>query len=77
MRRYVSAGTVYAMTFPSVCLCVTLTTTTTTTTVLRPSGFSYTKKTWREIVEKDCQARGLNMEDATDRSRWMKQIRDD
>jgi len=34
------------------------------------------KKTWREIVEKDCQARGLNREDAMDRSRWMKQIRD-
>jgi len=29
---------------------------------------------WREIVEKDCRARGLNMEDAMDRSRWRKQI---
>jgi len=28
------------------------------------------KKTWREIVEKDCRARGLNR----DRSRWRKQI---
>jgi len=27
-----------------------------------------------EIVEKDCGARGLNMEDAMDRSRWRKQI---
>jgi len=35
------------------------------------------KKTWTEIVEKDCQARGLNREDAMDCSRWMKQIRDD
>ena len=35
------------------------------------------KKTWREIVEKDYQACGLNREDAMDRSRWMKQIRDD
>jgi len=35
------------------------------------------KKTWREIVEKDCQACGLNMEDTMDRSRWRKQIRDD
>jgi len=35
------------------------------------------KKTWREIVEKDCQARGLNMKDAIDHNRWMKQIRDD
>jgi len=36
-----------------------------------------TKKTWREIVEKDCCARGLNREDAMDRIRWMKQIMDD
>jgi len=28
----------------------------------RPRGRP--KKTWREIVEKDCQARGLNREDA-------------
>jgi len=35
------------------------------------------KKTWREIVEKDCRARGLNREDAMDHSRWRKQIRDD
>jgi len=32
------------------------------------------KKTWREIVEKDCRARGLNTEDAMDHSRWRKQI---
>jgi len=32
----------------------------------RPRGRP--KKTWREIVEKDCKARGLNREDATDRS---------
>jgi len=38
----------------------------------RPRGRP--KKTWREIVDKDCQARGLNREDATDRSRWRKQI---
>ena len=25
------------------------------------------KRTWREIVQKDCQARNLNMEDAVDR----------
>jgi len=41
----------------------------------RPRGRP--KKTWRETVEKDCQARGLNREDAMDRSRWMKQIRND
>jgi len=40
----------------------------------RPRGRP--KKTWREFVEKDCKckARGLNMEDAMDRSRWRKQI---
>jgi len=31
----------------------------------------------REIVEKDCQAHKLNREDAMDRNRWRKQIRDD
>ena len=35
------------------------------------------KKTWREIVEKDCQVRTSNREDAMDRIRWMKQIMDD
>jgi len=35
------------------------------------------KETWIEIVEKDCQARKLNREDAMDRNRWRKQIRDD
>ena len=35
------------------------------------------RKLVTEIVEKDCQARRLNREDATDRIRWMKQIRDD
>jgi len=35
------------------------------------------KRTWREIVEKDCQAHKLNREDAMDRSRGRKQIRDD
>jgi len=38
----------------------------------RPRGRP--KKTWREIVEKDCKACGLNREDAMDRSRWRKQI---
>jgi len=32
------------------------------------------KWTVREIVEKDCRARGLNREDAMDHSRWRKQI---
>jgi len=41
----------------------------------RPRGRP--KKTWREIVEKDCQAHKLNKDDAVDRKRWRKQIRDD
>jgi len=41
----------------------------------RPRGRP--KKTWREIVEKDCQARKWNRDDAMDRNRWRKQIRDD
>jgi len=41
---------------------------------VRPRGKP--KKTWREIVEKDCQVCGLNREDAMDRIRWKKQIRD-
>ena len=40
----------------------------------RPRGSP--KKTWREIVEKDFQACKLNRDNATDRNRWMKQIRD-
>jgi len=34
------------------------------------------KRTWREVVEKDCQARKLNTEDAVDRSKWRKLIKD-
>ena len=41
----------------------------------RPRGRR--KKTRREIVEKDCQARELNQDDAMDRKRWRQQIRDD
>ena len=41
----------------------------------RPRGRP--KKTWREIVEKDCQAHKLNGEDAVDHNRCRKQIRDD
>jgi len=41
----------------------------------RPRG--RTKKTWREIVEKDCQICELNREDAIDCNRWRKQIRGD
>jgi len=42
---------------------------------VRPRG--QPKKTWRQIVEKDCQACKLNREDAMDHSRWREQIRDD
>jgi len=38
----------------------------------RPRGRP--KKTWRENVKKDCQARGLNREDVVDRIRWKKQM---
>jgi len=41
----------------------------------RPRGRP--KKTWREIVEKNCEACKLNREDAMDRNRWRMQIRDD
>jgi len=39
----------------------------------RPRGRR--KRTWTEVVEKDCQACKLNTEDAVDRSRWRKLIK--
>jgi len=39
----------------------------------RPRGRP--KRTWREVVQKDCQARNLNKEDAVDRGRWKKLIK--
>jgi len=33
------------------------------------------KRTRREVVQKDCQARNLNREDAMDRGRWKKLIK--
>ena len=39
----------------------------------RPRGRP--KRTWREVVQKDCQVRKLNREDAMDRSRWKKLIK--
>ena len=33
------------------------------------------KRMWREVVQKDCEARTLNREDAMDRSRWKKLIK--
>jgi len=39
----------------------------------RPRGRP--KRTWIEIVQKDCQTRNLNREDAMDRGRWKKLIK--
>jgi len=33
------------------------------------------KRTWKEVVQKDCQACKLNGEDAMDCSRWKKLIK--
>jgi len=40
----------------------------------RPRGRP--KRTWKEVVQKDCHARKLNREDAMDHSRWRKLIKD-
>jgi len=34
------------------------------------------KRTWKEVVQEDCQAHKLNTEDAMDCSRWRKAIKD-
>jgi len=34
------------------------------------------KRTWREVIREDCQACKLNKEDAVDRSKWRKLIKD-
>ena len=39
----------------------------------RPRGRP--KTTWKEDVQKNCQARNLNKEDAMDRGRWKKLIK--
>ena len=39
----------------------------------RPRGRA--KRTWREVVQNDCQARNLNKEDAMDHGRWKKLIK--
>jgi len=36
----------------------------------RPRGRP--KRTWKEVVQKDCQACKLNKKDAVDRGRWKK-----
>ena len=40
----------------------------------RPRGRP--KKTWKEVVHEDCQARKLNKEDAMDRCKWRKVIKE-
>jgi len=40
----------------------------------RPRGRP--KRTWREVIREDCQACKLNTEDAMDRSKWRKLIKD-
>jgi len=39
----------------------------------RPRGRP--KRTWKEVVQKECQAHNLNKEDAMDRGRWKKLIK--
>ena len=34
------------------------------------------QKTWKEVVREDCQARKLNKEDAMDRCKWRKVIKE-
>jgi len=40
----------------------------------RPRGRP--KRTWKEVVKEDCLARKLNTEDAMDRNKWRKLIKD-
>ena len=40
----------------------------------RPRGRP--KKTWKEVVREDCQARKLNKEEAMDRCKWRKMIKE-
>jgi len=40
----------------------------------RPRGRP--KRTWREVVREDCQARKINKEDAMDRCKWRRMIKD-
>ena len=35
------------------------------------------KRTWTEVLQKDCQANKLKREDVMDHSRWRKEIKDD
>jgi len=35
------------------------------------------KRTWKEVVQKDCQSRKLNRDDTMERCRWKKLMKDD
>ena len=39
-------------------------------------SMSKVAKTWKEVVREDCQARKLNKEDAMDRCKWRKMIKE-
>jgi len=34
------------------------------------------KRTWKDVVREDCQARKLNTDDAMDRCKWRKVIKE-
>jgi len=68
---------------PTVCACVVRGTSPTSslstsslysTAGLKPRPSERPKKTWKEVVREDCQARKLNKEDAMDRCKWRKVI---
>ena len=42
----------------------------------RGPGERLSERTWREVVREDCQARKKNKEDAVDRCKWRKMIKD-
>ena len=44
--------------------------------ILNVSYWGRPKKTWKEVVREDCQARKLNKEDAMDRCKWRKMIKE-
>ena len=41
---------------------------------MQPLSLSFL--TWKEVVREDCQARKLNKEDAMDRCKWRKMIKE-
>jgi len=44
--------------------------------VVGPRPRERPKRTWTEVVPEDCQARKMNKEDAMDRCKWRKMIKD-